>query len=137
MKTRIKNIFIVIAGMAAAVIVMMIMESIPVGPELTDETRNNPELLNAFLLQLPWYAYLWIAFGYSIGSIFGGAVVHLFNPDSNRNIVKLSAVLMTFGILNMLLIAHPWWFWGHLIVYFPSAFLGQQIIKKIQKRNNI
>lgn len=134
MKARFKNIFIVIAGMAVSVMLIMTMQSIPVGPELTDETRNNPELLNAFLLHLPWYAYLWIAFGYAIGSMFGGAAVHLLNPDSNRNIVKLSAVLMTLGILNMLLIAQPWWFWGHLIVYFPSAFLGQQIVKRMREK---
>lgn len=135
MNPRIKSILIVIAGTVMATITIMIMESLPLGLEISEEIRSNPVELENFLSHIPFYWYLWIAFGYAVGSLVGGATVHLLDMDSNRNVVKLSAILMTLGILNMLMITQPWWFWGHLIVYFPSAFLGQQIVKRFKKNN--
>jgi hypothetical protein len=135
MNIRFRNFLAVLGGLTASIIVMMLMESIPVGPEMPAEVAQDPALLRAFMLSLPAYLYGWIALGYALGSLIGGMVAHWIGKGNNKNIVRLSAALITLGILNMLMIPQPWWFWGHLLVYFPFAFLGQQWAKKWSRSN--
>ncbi len=130
MNIRLQNFLAVLGGMVIAIIIIMLMESIPVGPEMPAAVSQDPILLKEFMLSLPVYLYGWIALGYAIGALVGGMVAHWIGKGNNKNIVRLSAVLMTLGILNMLMIPQPWWFWGHLVVYFPAAFIGQQWAKK-------
>lgn len=106
MNIRIQNFLAVLGGMVSAIIIIMLMESIPAA------VSQDPVLLKEFMLSQPVYLYGWIALGYAIGALVGGMVAHWIGKGNNKNIVRLSAVLMTLGILNMLMIPQPWWFWG-------------------------
>jgi hypothetical protein len=130
MNIRLRNFLAVLGGFITAIMVLLLMESVPDGHDVPDDIAQDPAQLEHFMMNLPAYFYGWIALGYAIASLAGGMVTHWIGKGNNKNIVRLSAVLMTLGILNMLMIPQPWWFWGHLLLYFPAAFLGQQWAKK-------
>ena len=136
MKTNIKSILSVIAGVIVAVISIASLEMIPIGPHIPVEVQNDPVQLEHFMSQLPMYLYGWITLCYAIGSFVGGITTSLFIGGNQRLTIRLSSILMAFGILNLLTIPQPWWFWFHLIVYFPATWLGLWFSKRFFLKSN-
>ncbi len=128
MKEKLINIFsIVIACIAFAVAVSLIEQWNPFSTPMPDDISVESEEFKRYMELQPYPAFLWVAFGYAVGSIAAGFALSRFNQHISTSRITLSGGLMGLAVMNMLTIPHPTWFWLHLILYFPCVYLGTKI----------
>jgi hypothetical protein len=131
MKTKIINLLsIVIACIAFAVAVSIMEQWNPFSTEMPKDVSIESETFRIYMESQPTSAYMWIALGYAVGSIVAGWVLSRFNQHLSTSRITLSGGLMGVGVMNLLTIPHPTWFWLSLLIYFPCIYLGTKIFPK-------
>ena len=131
MKTKIINLLsIVIACIAFAVAVSIMEQWNPFSTEMPKDVSIESETFRIYMESQPTSAYMWIALGYAVGSIVAGWVLSRFNQHLSTSRITLSGGLMGVGVMNLLTIPHPMWFWLSLLIYFPGIYLGSKIYPK-------
>jgi ABC-type Na+ efflux pump permease subunit len=125
---RIKALLAVLGGIVSGFIVIVI------GEMLTSKFFTSPQGLNfegknavtAHMQSASVSMYLSILLGYIIASFTAGYVTNFLSRNNKYKPAMLAGVaLMIFGILNMMELWHPTWFWVvSLPVYLVFAFLG-------------
>ena len=126
-----KDILAIFIGIFAAFLVIAGMEYLssvvypmPVGD------YEDPAFLAEIMKNMPLGAMLTVLAGYALGSVAGGAAATRMHPENGkRNAIIIGVVLLAFGIMNMLMIPHPAWFWvASSAVYVPCALLGRFLL---------
>lgn len=131
MKTKIINLLsIVIACIAFAVAVSIMEQWNPFSTEMPKDVSIESEAFRIYMESQPTSAYMWIALGYAVGSIVAGWVLSRFNQHLSTSRITLSGGLMGVGVMNLLTIPHPAWFWLSMLIYFPCIYLGTKIFPK-------
>lgn len=112
--------FIVIAGMEY---LSSVIYPMPTG------NYEDPTFLAEIMATMPLGAMLILLAGYALGSMAGGAAATRMHPENGkRNAIIIGVVLLVFGVMNMLMIPHPAWFWvASCVVYVPCALLGNKV----------
>lgn len=127
----------ILAGFVSASIVMVIIETI--GHQLYPPPANinDPEVMKAFVANMPLWAFLFIILAYFVGSIVGGLVTSLIAKENQfMATMILGAILTVLGIINLLMIAHPIWFTiVCLATFFAGTYLGYQLYLKFKKHD--
>ena len=117
MKTKIINLLsIVIACIAFAVAVSIMEQWNPFSTEMPKDVSIESEAFRIYMESQPTSAYMWIALGYAVGSIVAGWVLSRFNQHLSTSRITLSGGLMGVGVMNLLTIPHPIWFWLSLLI---------------------
>ncbi|MCB2219058.1 MAG: hypothetical protein KQI35_01595 [Bacteroidetes bacterium] len=123
-----RRIFSIIGGLLAGGIVVYLIEMLSsfVYPLPAEIDTGDIESMNAFIAQLPVGAFLFILLAWALGSFAGGLVAGIIHPDQRiRFALVVGVILMLFGLINLLTIPHPLWFWiAGLAVYIPAAYAG-------------
>lgn len=131
-----KRILSIIAGLATAVVVIMIVEAIshalfPVTPI----DMNNKEAMKTFMENLPTGAIAMVLAAWVIGAFFGGMVATLVNKDNGqRNSIVIGIIILVLSILNLIVLPHPIWMWiGAIALIVPAAWAGHKLLLKFRK----
>ncbi len=129
-----RNILAVVAGIIAGIIAIMIVEGFshflfpyPEGLDYKDKVA-----LAQYIKTLPAGALLLVALAWASGSFVAAVVTTLIAREKQLQLSILDgAILMIFGIINMLRYPHPVWFWIlGIAVFIPFAYLGYYFWRK-------
>jgi hypothetical protein len=130
-----KRIFSIIGGLVASGLVVYLIEMLSsvVYPLPANIDTGDIEAMNAYIAQLPVGAFLFIILAWALGSFVGGLIAGIINPDQRiRFALAVGLILMLFGLINLLIIPHPIWFWIlGLAVYIPAAYAGGWLSAKL------
>lgn len=129
-----RSVLAVIAGAVAAMVLIIAMEFIntllypmPPGVDL-----SKPEAFKAWVAQLPVGALLIVLMAQGAGTFVGAWVAALVAgraPLIHGLIMGLLFLIM--GIINLLSLPHPAWFWVPGIAVFPvAALLGAWMARR-------
>jgi hypothetical protein len=122
-----RNIPAILAGLLSGFIVIALVESLAhffYPPP--DEAFATHEELKAFVLQLPLGAKLLVLAAWAAGSFAGGTVAAMVLKSSNASASLITGgILMVSGIMNLLVVPHPMWFWiVSFLIFIPAAYAG-------------
>ena len=128
-----KKILSVMLGLAAGVVTIFVMQSISyvMFPPPAGLNLNDPDVLKEYVKNVPFGAMLALIIGYAIGAFAGGFTARLVYKSGGKGIPLIIGALLTIaGVMNMVMIPHPFWFWiVSLMVFIPSAIAGHGILK--------
>jgi hypothetical protein len=133
-KSKIVALLAVLGGIIAGFLVIIGCESFthtifptPNGLNFEDKAAMTQHMQSA-----PFELYLSILLGYIAASFLAGYVTNLLSRNSKYRPAMLAGfALMVFGILNMLSLWHPTWFWvASIPCYLIFAYLGGNLAKK-------
>ena len=128
-----KRILPVLAGVLTGMLVIFVIETLghmvyPI--EMNLETAT-PEAKADFLKHIPPAAIAIVIIAWALGAMGAGIVSTLISKDNSSEFypaLKSGGILLGFGIINMIMIPHPIWFWiAGILVYLPFAWLGYKI----------
>lgn len=135
-----RNILAIIAGLAAGIVVIFIMEFVghgiyppPAGFDPTDEAA-----MENVMMQAPVGALLMVILAYILGSFAGGFVASQLSRSAPlRNAIIVGILLLIAGVVNVFMIPHPVWYLVlSMAVYLPFAYLGGKLGLKFRKPAN-
>lgn len=128
------------AGLIAAVMMVLIVQAVghriwplPQGVDFTDV-----EQVAALVRGMPAGALLWVAFSYFAATLVGGYVALKIARDawaSTWPAVAVEGVLLAFGVMNLMALPHPAWFWVTALASFPlGALVAIRLARKTTPR---
>lgn len=126
-----KRFFSIIAGLIAGGIAIYVVEMFSAMryplPENIDPA--DIEAMKAHIRQLPLGAYLFIILAWCAGSLVGGFIAGIIVQEkATLYALIVGAVLMSFGLINLIMVPHPVWFWfAGLAVYLPLSWIGGKL----------
>ena len=127
---RKKAFIAILAGMGVGFIVVMFVETMGsfMAPPPKGLDFYNKDLVTAYMQSAPLSMYLLLLTGYGLGAFAGGWVTNLQARGSGYRPALITGVgLMVMGILNLLTLWHPAWFWWVSVpAYLVFAWLGGQ-----------
>lgn len=131
-----RSILAVIAGLVLGVVLIAVVEFIGhyVYPPPADLDMTNSEALKNLIANAPVGALLFVILAWAIGSFGGGWLASRIAQKSHVMLALIvGGILMAAGIMNMLMIPHPLWFWIlGIAVYLPAAYAGALMGQKRQ-----
>jgi hypothetical protein len=130
-----RKILGVVLGLSAGITVIALLQvlghkiwPLPEGLDVTDKAA----LIEA-LKQAPVGALLWVAFSWFAGTAFGSYIALRVSRDvwTSWPAVTVEAVLLAAGVMNLLALPHPGWFWVVGLISFPlGAFTGIRLARR-------
>jgi hypothetical protein len=127
----IRAIMGVIAGVVIGTIVILVIEILghhlyPFPPGLDPKDH---QALAKFMMTAPIGAWLLVLFAYAAGSFVAGASGTWIGRKSWHG-WACGGILMSLGLINLLLMPHPVWFWvASLALYLPAAWAGARLAR--------
>lgn len=124
-----------VLGLCAAVTIVIIVQSLghKIWPLPQDVDFRNAEEVAALVRAMPVGAMLWVALSYLAGT-FAGAYMALKvsrDPWTTWPAVAVEGVLLAFGVMNLMALPHPGWFWIVALASFPlGAFSAIWLARK-------
>ncbi len=122
----------VIVGFVAGAVVIMAVEAVSqaIYPLPPGVDPKNPEALRAYMAVVPTGALLLVLLAWALGAFAGGLVAsRLAGRAPLGHALAAASILLAGGIVNMLMIPHPAWFWvAGIAVFFPAAYLGARLL---------
>lgn len=132
MKTSLRNILGIVAGVLVGATVIFIVELIghQVYPVAGSLDMNDREAMVAFINALPVGALLFVIAAYAAGSFVGGAVAAFIGRGALvRHALVVGLILLIAGVMNLTAIPHPVWFnILTVLVFLPAAWLGGRMV---------
>ena len=126
-----RSVLAVILGIVLAGFLIWAVEGIghrvyPV-PEGVDLT--NPQAVAAFIDEAPLGALLFVILAWGVGTLAGGWLAAMVaGRSATLHALIVGAVMLAGGIMNMVMIPHPPWFWIlGVLVFLPAAWLGARL----------
>jgi hypothetical protein len=128
-----KNVSAILFGLITGFVIIRLVEFInhSLYPPPLD-LFTDKDAIKAYVEQLPIGAKLMVIAGWALGS-FGGAYVATMIEKSNSPVFPLivGGLFMIMGIMNMLVIPRPIWFWGlSMLAFIPMAYAGFSLAAK-------
>jgi hypothetical protein len=126
-----RSIGAVVAGVVFGGILVAIVEYIgvllfplPAGVDPTDS-----EALAAIADSIPVGAQLFVLLAWAVGALAGGWLAARLAPSQPLvHALIVGAVLMVLGIINLVSIPSPLWFWiVGLLLFLPAAYVGGRL----------
>lgn len=131
MKPVIRSIVAILLGSVLAGVLIAVLESAGhlVYPPPPGLDPGDIEALKAAMADIPTGALLLVLLAWGVGTFAGGwlaAGIARRAPTVHAMIV--GALFLAAGVMNMLMIPHPRWFWfPGVAVFLPAAFAGARL----------
>jgi len=131
----IRSILGVVAGIVAAVVVVGVVEAAghlifppPPGIDLSD-----PEQLKTIMDKIPPGALVAVLVAWGAGSLAGGFTAAAIARRAHFvHALIVGGIQCAFGIITMLMIPHPLWFWfASIAIVVPTSYLGALLAKPL------
>ncbi len=127
-----KRVFAVVAGVMAGATAIGLIEwlSHKMYPLPGNIDPKDPEALRMLMHNMPLGALLMIILAWAAGAFIAGIITTLIvGQQALRPSLVAGTVLLLFGIINMMMLPHPIWFWIlGILVFLPAAFIGHKIV---------
>lgn len=130
MSPFLRRLLAVVTGILVAFVVITIVEGtsgriypVPEGADI-----STPEGLKAVFATRPMGAFLMVLLAHLLGALSGGAVSRLIDKTNASVPLIVGGILMFFGLINLLMLPHPLWFWVDLAIYLPAAHYGAKLV---------
>jgi hypothetical protein len=113
------------AGLFTAVVLIAVVQAVAhqLYPPPPGTDFHDPAALAELMAQMPVGALLMVLLSYGVGTLIGALVASRFSaphlPKRQGWIVGL--MMLTAGVMNLLAIPHPAWFWAACFVVFIAA----------------
>jgi len=129
----IRSILGVVVGIVAAVIVVGVLEAAghwifppPPGIDLSD-----PEQLKTIMDKIPPVALVAVLVAWGAGSLAGGFTAAAIARRAHVvHALIVGGIQCAFGIITMLMIPHPLWFWfAAIAIVVPASYVGALLAK--------
>jgi hypothetical protein len=134
MRSLLRSVLAVVVGFVVASVVMMAVETVNgrvLYPELGKmaEGMTDREAIRNLMAAAPLGAFLVVLFGWTLGSLAGGAVTAWIATSSPvGHALVLGGLLTLAGVANNLMVPPPPWFWlASLAVLLPAAYAGARL----------
>lgn len=131
-----RSILAVIAGLVLGVVLIGVVEFSGhyVYPPPAGMDMKDAEAMKSLVASLPVGALLFVILAWAVGSFGGGWLTARIAQKSHvMHALIVGGILMAAGIMNMLTIPHPLWFWVlGVAVYLPAAYAGALLGQKRQ-----
>lgn len=90
---------------------------------------SDPEAVRAMMKDIPRGALVMVLVAWALGAFIGGWVAaHFAKTAPLRAALIVGAVFLLFGVMTMVSLPHPLWFWVLAIILFPpAAHLGGKV----------
>ncbi len=127
-------------GLCVAVMVVVIVQAVGhrIWPLPQGVDFRDAEQVAALVRALPAGALLWVAFSYFTGTLAGAYAALKIARDawaSTWPAVAVEGVLLAFGVMNLMALPHPAWFWVTALASFPlGAFVAIRLARKTSAR---
>ncbi len=126
-----KDAVFAILGLAAALVIMMIVQMISgiMYPPPADLNMRDSVELARWMGTLPIGALLMVLLSYALGALAAGWIIGRFTKTKPMMwAAMVGAILTTFGFANLMSIPHPLWFSiVSTLSYIPMAMLGLKL----------
>jgi hypothetical protein len=130
MNPVVRSVLAVVGGMLVAFVLIALVQVIGmrVYPPPSGLDPANPESIKAAMAMVPLGALLFVLLAYAAGSVAGGWVAARFAPSGKMmHAMIVAALLVGAGLVNLLSIPHPAWFWvASNAIYLLGAWSGAQ-----------
>ena len=126
-----RNILSVIGGVITGAVIVALVEWVghrmyapPAGMDLSD-----PDAIRAMMKEIPRGALVMVLVAWALGAFAGGWVAaHFAKTLPLRAALTVGGVLLLLGVMTMVSLPHPLWFWVvGVILFLPSSHLGGKI----------
>ena len=140
MKTTLRILIAGLIGLALGLAITSTMEVFgqnlfPPPPGLNPGT---PEGFKAILAAMPPLAWGWLLLGYALASFLGGLSAAWLAGRRLAAALLVAALLLVFGIGNLVLLPHPTWFWFASCPVYPLfAWAGGRLVIRRRRRDEI
>ena len=135
-----KSILSILAALIGGTIITFLFEMIgnSIYPVPDGMDMTNPEVIKKYIQTAPTGALIWVILSWSIATFAAGFIASIIAGKSKLiHAIIVSIVLMMFGIINMLMIPHPVWFWiAGILVYVPLGYLGGKLGAGLSSKKN-
>jgi hypothetical protein len=126
-----RSILAVLLGVVVGGLLIATVEFVShlIYPPQPDLDPAGIEALKAAIANDPVGALLFILLAWALGSLGGGWIAaSIARRSHTRHALIVGAILMVMGILNMVMIPHPLWFWlAALVLFLPASYLGAKL----------
>lgn len=128
-----RNILSVVVGLATAIIIFLIAETINGNLHPAPTTLNFKDTIavKAFYENQPLSLWLLVLAGWIIGSLLSGFLIKLISKSDNKKLPIIAGCILTLSaVANFFSLPHPTWFIVvGLLVFIPSSLLGHNLYK--------
>lgn len=132
-----RSVLAAFAGVVVGGLVVAIVEGTghALFPLPDDIDPTNPESIQAAMDRIPLGSMLFVILAWAVGTVCGSvAAARLTAPTGHRTRSGLivGGVLMLGGLMNLIAIPSPLWFWMAGLAVFPvAAFAGTLLVAKL------
>lgn len=132
MNPKLKSILAVVAGMAAAFIVIILMEMLSPFKPSEGLDFKDPAVLATYMKQQPTTAFIYLLVTYFLAALVGGAITNwVARGTKYRPALVTGFGLFVAGVANLIAIPHPLWFSIiSSLLYFVGAWVGGKLARK-------
>ncbi len=129
-----------LVGLCVAVMVVVLVQALGhrIWPLPQGIDFRDAEQVAALVRDLPAGAMLWVAFSYFLATLAGAYVALKIARTawvSTWPAVAVEGVLLAFGVMNLMALPHPAWFWVTALASFPlGAFAAIRLARKTSLR---
>jgi hypothetical protein len=119
---------VVVGGLLVAAVEFVSHLIYPPPPGLN---HSDVDALKGAMATAPAGALLLVLLAWALSSLGGGwLAASVARRSHTLHALIVGAILMAMGILNMLVIPHPPWFWlAALVLFLPAAYLGARLAR--------
>ena len=129
-----RSVLSIVIGVFAGGATIMLMEMLghAIYPPPEGVNFEDPVAVAAMVAAAPVGALLMVILAFAVGAFAGGLVAGFIKPKlQTYQPLVVGAIFTVFGLMNLLMIPHPWWFWlASLACFIPMAFLGGRMASK-------
>ena len=126
-----RKILAVVAGIIAGSLTVFLLEAIGhlIVPPPPAMDATNLESIRAAMSQMPLSTFVLVLVAWCGGSFVGGLVAAAIARSSGRACaLAVAGLIVLSGIISMIMIPHPIWFWiAGIVLPFPCALAGARL----------
>lgn len=130
-----KKFLALLAGLAVAFAIIGIFQFIGqmIFPSLLEMDWSDPlRSLEVAAAGMSVGALILAVVGHAVGSLAGGLTLGRILRDDTMNVgMTLGAILTAIGMVSMVMLPHPEWFYVDLLAYLPPAIGGANYTSKL------
>jgi hypothetical protein len=135
----VRTILAVIVGAIVGMLTIMAMEFLfslilPV-PAALD--LSQPGASAIYMANIPLANKLAVLFGWAVASFAAGhTATRMARTSDVRPALAAGGILVFAGILNMVILPHPWWMWlaGIVLLLAPAYLAARRVLPKADMR---
>jgi len=132
MKNILRNLLSIFAGTFVAIVLIAVVQAVAhsIYPPPPGTDFNDPQVLAELIANAPLGALSMVLLSYVIGTFVGSWVGAKFSAPEGpiRQGLFVAALMLIAGVMNLMAIPHPVWFWvGTIVTIVAPGYFGADL----------